>query len=316
MSHKIYKVIFFGTPEFAVLPLRALQTLALVEVVAVVTQPDKPVGKKMALTPPPVKVEAEKSNVKILQPTSIKGKNFEILFRQLNPDVVVIVAYGKIIPAALLGIPKYGWLNIHASLLPRYRGASPIQAALLAGDAMTGVTLMKIDSGLDTGPILAQKKITIMPSDDAQSLHHTLSRLGAAMLTDALPRYLAGSLKPASQQVKSPTPITKIVSKTDGRIDWQKPAVAIVRAIRAYTPWPGTFCRWNQKRLKVLEAQEHNGTELLPPGQTKLSQQNLLVGCGNGSQLKLISIQLEGKKTLKASDFLKGYPGIAVAQLQ
>jgi methionyl-tRNA formyltransferase len=306
MNKKTYKTLFFGTPDFAVPVLEELAAMPDIELSGVFTQPDKPVGRKQTLTPPPVKVCAEKNHLPVFQPDKVKTKEFEEQLQKLSPDVCIVVAYGKIIAKNVLPIPTHGWLNVHGSLLPKYRGASPIQAAILNGETKTGVTLMQIDAGLDTGPILATKKITIEPTDTFQTLHDKLSQLGAEIVKESLPTYLAGTIKPQAQNNNQASE-TKIISKEDGKIDWNRSATEIERQIRAYTPWPGAFCFWNGKRLKIISATLANGPSELQPGQTKITGSTLIVGCTNGN-LALQTIQLEGKKPQSSGEFLKGYP--------
>lgn len=313
MKQKVYKIIFFGTPDFAVPSLRAILTLPYSQLIAVITQPDKPVGRKKILTPPPVKLVAQENNLPVLQPERIKTKQFKEKLKQLAPDVVIIVAYGKIIPQNLLEIPKYGWLNIHASLLPKYRGASPIPAVILNGEKETGVSLMKIDTGLDTGPIISKKKIEIQPNDNFQTLHDKLSRLGAELLQESLLDYLKGNLTLKPQDNTKAT-TTKIIKKEDGRIEWSKPAEYIERHIRAFNPWPGAFCFYNKKRLKIIEATLSKDNSKLKPGQTKSTNGLVIVGCGQGN-LELKKIQLEGKKPQAIINFLRGYSGFGQTKL-
>lgn len=321
MSNKKYNLIFFGTAAFGLPILQKLVKLPYLELKAVITQPDKPVGRKQILTPPPVKTLAKKFNIPVLQPDNIRTEEFEEKIRQINPKLVILVAYGKIIPKNVLEIPKFGWLNIHASLLPKFRGASPIQSAILSGEKETGVTLMKIDEHTDTGPIITQEKIEIAPDETSQTLHDKLSRLGAELLAKTLPFYLDGKIKPKPQNNSQAT-YTKIIKKEDGKIDWQKSAEEIERQIRAFMPWPGVFCFWpkndrsEQKeltnspiemRLKIIEASVAKDVTKLPPGQTKKTNHTAIVGCAHGN-LELKKIQLEGKKIQTIADFLKGYP--------
>jgi methionyl-tRNA formyltransferase len=328
MSNKTYKILFFGTPDFAVPILETLLTIPQIDLLAVFTQPDKPVGRKQQLTPPPVKIFAEKNSLVVFQPEKIKTNEFEKQLKELKPDVCIVVAYGKIISKNLLSIPKYGWLNVHASLLPKYRGASPIQSAILNGDDKTGVTLMQIDAGLDTGPLLAKKETAIDPADNFQTLHDKLSALGAELVRESLLKFLSGEIKPQLQDNGLAT-TTKIIHKEDGRIDWTKPAIQIERQIRAYTPWPGAYCFWPrnhrteqkeltnssiEQRLKVIEAVVSPDNKKLPPGQTTFADNTVIVGCGQGN-LQLKTIQLEGKKAQQLNDFLKGYPGFKQTQL-
>jgi len=328
MSPKIYKTLFFGTPDFAVSVLETLIALPYLDLQAVFTQPDKPVGRKQTLTPPPVKVTAEKNNLPVFQPEKIKSEEFEEQLKQLSPEIIIVVAYGKIIPKNLLAIPKYGWLNVHASLLPKYRGASPIQQAILDGESQTGVTLMKIDAGLDTGPIIAQKPINIKPNDNFETLHDKLSRLGADLVKKSLLNYLESKLNPQAQDNSQAT-TTKIIKKEDGRIDWTKPADYLERQIRAFTPWPGAFCFWSrntkneqkeltnshiEQRLKIIEASVADDSTKLLPGQTKTINESVIVGCSQDN-LELKKIQLEGKKPQSVAEFIKGYPEFGQTQL-
>ncbi|MFA5052167.1 MAG: methionyl-tRNA formyltransferase [Patescibacteria group bacterium] len=314
MSQKTYKTIFFGTPDFAVPVLSALADLRFIHLVSVVTQPDKPVGRKQTLTPPPVKAWSVKNNLPVWQPTSIKSNVFLEQFKSVTPDVCIVVAYGKIIPANLLDIPPHGWLNIHASLLPKYRGASPIQAAILNGEQETGVTLMKIDAGLDTGPSIAQEKVPLAPDENFATLHDRLSQLGTELIKRSLLPYLTGEIQPVPQD-NAQASLTKIIDKTDGRIEWKKSAAEIDRQIRAYTPWPGAYCFWKpttsnstELRLKILSAKLVDTGHRLLPGQTAVDNGHIIVGCGQGT-LDLIEVQLEGKKPLPTGEFTKGYPG-------
>lgn len=313
MIPRRYKILFFGTPDFAVPVLETLFSLPEIELTGVFTQPDKPVGRKQALTPPPVKVTAREKGLKIWQPEKLKTKEIEEQLKSLSPDVCMVVAYGKIIPKNLLAIPKFGWLNVHGSLLPKYRGASPIQAAILHGDTKTGVTLMQIDHGLDTGNMIIKKEIKIESTDNFQSLHDKLSALGAEIIKDSLFDYLEGKLRPQPQDSALATE-TKIINKEDGQIDWKRPAVEIERQIRAYTPWPGAFCFWNNKRIIIINARMAESRDKLPAGQTKRIKDNLIVGCGSDN-LELKVIQMEGKKSMAAADFLKGNPNFEKTQL-
>lgn len=314
MPPKTYRVLFFGTPEFAVPVLESLHQMESINLVGVFTQPDKPVGRKQILTPPPVKLAADKLALPIYQPTKLKSEDYATQLRELAPDVIVIVAYGKIIPEAALTIPQYGWVNVHASLLPQYRGASPIQTAILNGVKQTGITLMKLDTGLDTGPIISQKPITIQSADNSQTLHNKLSRLGAELISESLLPYLAGQLKPRPQDNSLAT-TTKIIEKENGRIVWNKSADFIARQIRAYTPWPGAFTTWGGKSLKILEATVYDEVIALPPGKIKRLGRTLLVGTGS-SVLELKTLQLAGKKPQTTTEFLNGHPEFAKAKLE
>ena len=303
------KVVFMGTADLACSSLRALLTWPGCRVIAVVSQPDKPRGRDLQLVPTPVKQVAETAGVPVLQPVKARLPEFLEQLRQIAPDLVVVAAYGQILPQALLDIPRLGCLNVHTSLLPRHRGAAPIQWAIAEGDAVTGVTIMKMDAGLDTGPVLSTVETEIQPDDDGQSLHDRLARLGGELLVKTIPDYATGLIVPRPQPAEGMTYARKI-TKDDGRIDWNIPAIANWNRIRAFTPWPGAFTRLpettERSLLKVFQtsAQEAHGT----PG-TILSADDsgLLVACGTGSLL-IREMQREGGKRLKAGDFLRGFP--------
>ncbi len=313
MKNKKYQLAFFGTPEFAVPALQALLTLPQISTIAVVTQPDKPVGKKQVLTPPPIKILADKNHLTVLQPDKINTDILATQLKSLRPDVCVVVAYGKIIPKKLLSIPPHGWLNVHASLLPKYRGASPIQAAILNGEQKTGVTLMQIDAGLDTGPIIKQAELAVSPVETSSTLHDKLSTLGAELLRQELDNFLKGKIHPRPQNHAQAT-LTKIIKKEDGKIDWHNPAEYIERQIRAYTPWPGAYCWWNNKRLKIIQAQVAKENKSQSPGEVFRHDSAASVACRKGS-LQLQTLQLEGKKIQPITEFLKGYPAFISSTL-
>jgi len=314
MNRKLYKAVFFGTPEFAVPALEALLSMPHISVTAVITQPDKPVGKKQVVTPPPVKVFAKKNDIPVFQPPRLDTAAFMAAFSGFGADIAVLVAYGKIIPPGFLSIPPHGWINVHASLLPKYRGASPIQAALLAGDTTTGVTLMQIDAGLDTGPIIAEKKIPIPRGIACDELHNTLAALGTSILKESLLPFLEGKLKPQQQPLNSPTPLTKTIKKQAGKIDWMLPAEQIERQIRAYTPWPGAYCSWGERRLHILDAQAVGLPTRLKPGQVVQHGNGAIVGCGSGG-IKLYTLQLSGKRKHRIDAFLRGSGSLIGATL-
>ena len=310
---KTYNTIFFGTPDFAVPVLDELIKLPFINLKAVVTQPDKPVGKKQTITPPPVKTLALDNNLTVLQPTKIKSSNFIETIKKYKPDVVLIIAYGKIITKELLEIPEYGWLNIHGSLLPKFRGASPIQAAILAGEEKTGVTLMKIDEGLDTGPIIAKEETTISYTDNFESLHDKLAKLSIKVIEKNLKKYLNNKI-PAIPQLETTTEITKTISKSDGKINWENSADFIDRQIRAYTPWPGTYTFWNNKRLIIIDGEINMLPSKIESGTIFVHGNKIFVGAGNNA-IKLNTIQLAGKKPTNIQAFIKGHPDFINAKL-
>ncbi len=286
------RTVFFGTPEFAVPCFKILfepELSELIDVVAVVTQPDRPMGRRQVLTPPPVKVAAQRRSLPVLQPSSIRqktvdGRNFHASFKALSVDLAVVVAYGNIIPAELLQIPGYGFVNVHPSILPRWRGATPIQAALLAGDSVTGVTIMQMDEGMDTGPVLLTVKTAVEENETAGRLHDRLARKGAEALREALLGYLAGTLSPTPQSQEGVTSCG-LISKEDGRIDWSRPAEEIERQIRAMQPWPGAFTEVYKQRVLITRAHLEGGRlvvdEVKPAGRTTMSYAEYLNGNGD-----------------------------------
>lgn len=286
-----------GTPDFAAPALERL-IKAGYKILAALTGPDKPVGRKQILTPPPIKKIALKHQIPVLQPEKLLTLKSQI--SNLNPNLIIVVAFGKIIPKEILEIPKYGSLNVHPSLLPKYRGPSPIQFAILNGEKITGTTIMLMDEKMDHGPILAQEKIVVEPKETSQTLHQKLSRLGADLLLKTIPLYLSGKIKPKPQDEKKAT-YTKILSRQDGRIDWQKSAEEIERQIRAFFPWPGAWTIFNGKRLKILKAKTNQGQ----PSE-KYSRRLPLIRTGQG-YLLLEIVQPEGKKPMSGEEFLRGY---------
>ncbi|MGA9521388.1 MAG: methionyl-tRNA formyltransferase [Myxococcaceae bacterium] len=295
------RIVFMGTPVFAVASLRAC--LELGEVVAVVTQPDKPKGRGNELAAPPVKELALERGLKILQPAKIKNTNFADELRALAPEVCVVTAYGKILPKDVLEVPKYGCVNVHASLLPRWRGAAPIQWSIAAGDPKTGVCLMKMDEGLDTGPEIARAEIPIGPEDTSSTLHDRLSELGGELLVRELPRYLRGELVPVSQPAEGAT-YAPMIKKEDGRLDFTRPAAELERRVRAFTPWPGAFTFLSGSLLKVHKVQLGQGNGL-PGTVLETSAQGIEVACGGGS-LWIVEVQPEGRRRMRAAEFLAG----------
>ncbi len=296
-----------GTPEFALPGLSRLIAAPEFEIVGVFTQPDKPVGRQQMMTPPPVKILAQKNQLPVFQPEKIRLEVERI--RDLAPDLIVVIAYGKIIPQNILDIPKYGCINIHASLLPKYRGAACLNAPILNGDKNTGITIMKMDAGLDTGPILRQAEIRLNGRETLEIVHDQLSELGAEILVPTLDDWLGRKIELQAQD-DSRASYVKTLVKEDGLIDWRKPATEIERMIRAYNPWPGTYSRYQGKNLKIaaarpeiLEDSEHR------PGELFLCGDDLAVRCGQDA-LVILKLQLEGKKMMTPEEFLHGQPAI------
>ncbi len=302
------RIIFMGTAELSCASLEKIVADRNLSVTAVVTQPDKPRGRELKLAPSPVKVLAEKLNLPVLQPLKARDEKFIGELRELKPDLLVVVAYGQILPQTLLDVPPFGCLNVHTSLLPKYRGAAPIQWAIADGEPETGVTIMKMDAGLDTGPVLSLQRTPILPTDDSQILHDRLAQLGAELLVKTIPAYVAGKTLPQPQPAAGSTYAAKI-KKEDGRIDWQQPAVKIWNRLRAFTPWPGAFTflqtETKPQLLKIWKAEvvEKSGGagEILSADKT-----GIVVGCGVGA-LRILEVQREGGKRLAAEQFFIGH---------
>jgi methionyl-tRNA formyltransferase len=299
---------FFGTHTFASTILQALLDAPNISVDLVITQPDKPVGRKKIMTPPPVKVLAEKHNIKVDQPPSLKV--YELGTRNL--ELGVTAQYGLLIPPHILDSFPHGILNVHTSLLPKYRGASPIQSVLINGDTETGVTIMKMEEGLDTGPILLQKSIVIKKDDMYLDLDTKLAKIGSQALIEAIPQYIDGSLVPAVQDDAEATHC-KQFKREDGKIDWTKTTEQIYNQYRGMHPWPGVFTSWNNKRLKLLQIQSVEGD--LPAGKVAVEDAKLYVGCSSGA-VEVIELQLEGKKPMDVKTFLNGFAQFENSQLR
>lgn len=297
------KVVYMGTPDFAVQTLEAL--IDHHEVIGVVTQPDRPAGRNQAIRMSPVKEVALKHDIPVFQPTKIRKREAINELKQWQPDVYVVAAFGQILPQEVLDIPEFGSINIHASLLPRWRGAAPIHAAIRAGDKETGITIMKMDAGLDTGPMLSQGKIDIASDETGQSLHDKLAKLGADLLIHTLPGYLSGAVKPQTQPEGGITYAPQI-KKEEGNIDWTQDAASIERLVRAFTPWPGTFTFWNGKQLKIHTGE--NGEGDAQPGGVIEKGGRIAIGTGEGLYYPL-TVQLAGKKQVSIEDFGRGYDG-------
>ena len=298
------KIVFMGTPDFSVPCLRALID-SKHEVVGVICQPDKPVGRKQILTPPPVKTEALAHDLRVLQPATLRNGAGRSILEELQPDLVIVVAYGKILPPDFLAYPKYGCVNVHASLLPRYRGASPIHWAILNGDSETGVTTMQMDEGMDTGDILLVKKVPIGPDDTAEELFETLSGVGAEAMLETIEAVEAGTLHPVKQD-NSQAVNVGLLTKQLGEIDWSKPALQIHNQIRGLYSWPGAYTYWNGTVLKIHKARLSEQSSSKAPGTVVQTKGGLLIACGDGGCLELLEVQLAGKKRMDAAAFLNG----------
>ena len=296
------RIVFIGTGEIGVPTLRALLNSEH-EVVAVVTQPDKRVGREQRIEPPPIKKEIVKTRIPILQPARIKDQQATEEIRDFAPDVIVVVAYGQILPRDVLEIPRLACLNLHASLLPRWRGAAPVQAAIAAGDCETGITAMYMDEGLDTGDILLQRSVEILPNDTGGSLHDRLAQIAPEALLESL-RLLSAGNAPRIPQDNARATYAPKLKREHGLIDWSESAEAIERKIRAYNPWPGAFMKVDHQNLKVFSASvvDLNGQ----PGEVLRSDEDLIVATGKDA-LSLAEVQLEGKRRMSAAEFLRGH---------
>lgn len=303
-----WRVVFMGTAELACASLEALTRREGFEVVGVVTQPDKPQGRSMQPQPPPVKATATALGLPVFQPLKLRLETAVQTVAQWRPEVIVVAAYGQILPPSVLALPRFGCVNVHASLLPRYRGAAPIQWAIINGDPQTGVTIMRMDEGLDTGAILTQRAIPIGPEDNAQTLHDRLARLGAQVLVETLPEYVAGRIQPRDQPSEGMVYARKI-TKEDGRLDWTMAAGQLGLRIRAFTPWPSAYTLVpalpKPYLLKIWEVEEVAGNG--PPGTILTGgEHDLIVACGTNA-LRVLSLQKEGKKRMSVREFLAGH---------
>jgi methionyl-tRNA formyltransferase len=297
-------LVFCGTPAFAVPTLEKLVNAGF-PVSLVVTQPDKPRGRGMEVALSPVKHRALELGLPVIQPERIKNNDgFRTQLSALEPQAIVVVGYGRLIPQWMIDLPPLGNLNLHASLLPKYRGAAPIQWALANGETQTGVTTMRIDAGLDTGDILLQKEISIAPSDTAETLAPRLAAVGADLMVETLRGLQARTIHRRPQDHAKAT-MAPILKKEDGQIDFRRPAAEILNRLRGFQPWPGAFTTFRGKNLHVWNAASLQ--RALPMGQLLVEADRLFVGCGAGNALQLLEVQPEGKKRMPAWDFVHGY---------
>jgi methionyl-tRNA formyltransferase len=302
------RVVFMGTPGFA-LPTLSRLADSEYEVVAVYTQPDEPVGRGRRMVPSAVKAAALGHGFTVRQPGSLKDPREVEDLAGLQPDAIVVAAYGRLLPQSVLDVPRFGCVNIHPSLLPRHRGPSPVAAAILAGDEVTGVSIMLMDKGMDTGPVLAQRDWTVSNSDTTGTLTDKLAEAGAELLMETLPLWLAGRITPQPQESTGAT-YSRVITKDDGRIDWLYAASELSRMVRAFQPWPGCYTHWQGKTLKIVEAVPLPGDgevgRVVGPG----GDWNVPVGVQTGSgTLGLLKVQLEGKRVMSAEEFLRGQRG-------
>lgn len=302
------KIIFMGTADLACASLSALLRAPEVKVIAVVSQPDKPRGRDLKLQPTPVKTAALTAGLQVLQPARARDAAFIEQLRQLQPELIVVAAYGQILPQALIDLPRHGCLNVHTSLLPKYRGAAPIQWAILDGLGETGVTIMRMDAGLDTGAILTQATTPIAPEDNAQTLHDRLAQLGGELLVKTIPDYVAGRITPRPQPAEGATYARKI-AKEDGRLDWTQPARVLWNRVRGFTPWPGAFtflqAEGKPRLLKIWSARVAEEGSGQPGEVLRADKSGFVVACGEGA-LRILELQREGGRRLFAQEFLAG----------
>jgi len=305
-------LVFSGTPRFAIPTLQKLVEAGH-SVPLVVTQPDRPRGRGMEVAVSPVKDAAMRLGIPVVQPGSIKNNGeFRSQLAAIAPDAIVVVGYGRIIPQWMIDLPRLGNLNLHASLLPKYRGAAPIQWAIANGESITGVTTMRIDAGLDTGDILMQREIAIGPEDTAETLGPKLASIGADLMVETLRGLESGQVRPTPQDHSQAT-LAPILRKEDGRMDFERTANDLLNRLRGFQPWPGAFTIFKGKTLQVHRAQPWQHTVTLTPGELAVEGTRLLVGCGKGNDndtntaLELVEIQLEGKRRMTAAEFINGY---------
>lgn len=299
------RIVFMGTPGFAVPPLQALLRGGH-EVAAVFTQPDKPQGRKMVVTPPPVKVLAGMEGIPVYQPATLKDGAALRRIEQIAPDVIAVAAYGRILPKSILGVPKLGCINVHASLLPKYRGAAPIQAAILNGEPRTGVTTIQMAEGLDTGDILLQMSTPIFPEETAEDLTVRLSNLGADLLMRTLQTAEEGALHPVPQD-DGQSSYAPMVTRQMSPVDWNHTALQIHNQVRGLSPWPGASTVFRGRTLKICRSRVAPQTTSGLPGMIFSEQDAFLVVCGEGSVLELLDVQPEGGKKMRGGEFLRGH---------
>ncbi len=298
------RVVFLGTPEFAVPSLEAVARQH--DVAAVFTQPDRPKGRAQQLAQSAVKMAALALGIPVHQPERVRRPESFALLQSLAADIMIVVGYGQIIPQSIIDLPRFGILNVHASLLPRYRGAAPIQWALANGESETGVTIMRIDAGLDTGDMLLKGSLSIAPDETAPELSARLAPLGAELLLEAVAQMEAGTARPEKQDGTKAT-LARILIKEDGQVNWSDPAAAIYNRYRGFYAWPGTYTTFRGQQLSITSMRPADGAGDAAPGRLLRQRRRLLVGCGEASALELMEVQLAGKKRMTAEALLNGY---------
>jgi methionyl-tRNA formyltransferase len=316
------KVVFCGTPQFAVPTLEHLLTQPEFEIAAVITQPDRPSGRGMQVSFSPVKETALAAGVPVHQPPKIRSPESQEILQQIAPDCIVIIAYGQIIPARLMPIPKLGWINLHASLLPKYRGAAPINWAIVNGETRSGLTTMRIDAGMDTGETLLQTEMAIGARETTPELAARMAAAGAPLMVDTL-RGIAGGTLASRPQNHTEATYAPLLKKEDGRIDWNCGANEIYNRMRGFTPWPGSYTAFRGRTCQILGEQVSNvshqvgsvlppdggpatSRQRVPPGTIRIAEQNLLVSCGGATELRVVSVKQEGGKKVEALEFASG----------
>lgn len=300
------KLVFCGTPQFAVPTLNVLLQRGH-DIPLVISQPDRPSGRGQLLTNSPVKQRALETGLPLTQPSKLKNNaELQSQLQRIDPDAIVVVAYGRLIPAWMLDLPRVGTFNVHASLLPKYRGAAPIQWAIARGEIYTGVTIMRLDEGLDTGPILIQREIPIHPNETAVALSPRLAELGAKLMVEALDQLAGGSIKPISQDHSLAT-FAPLLTKQDGQIDFSQTATEVYNQFRGFQPWPGVYTAFRGKQLQVTAAGVTQETLPVSPAAILVQANRLFFGCAAGSALEVLEVHPEGKKRMSAREFLSGY---------
>jgi methionyl-tRNA formyltransferase len=311
------RIVFMGTSDLARTSLAALVQSGLGTIPAIVTQPDRPSGRALKPAPSPVKQFATERHLPVLQPERLRHPDAVAQIAALEPDLVIVAAYGQILPQTVLDLPRHGCLNVHASLLPKYRGAAPIQYAILNDDGQTGITIMQMEAGMDTGPILTQRETEILPDDDAMTLHDRLARIGGQLLVETIPGYLSGDIQPRTQPMEGVSHAPKI-RKEDGQIDWRKTARSIWNQVRAFIPWPGAFTTQSTpdgpRLLKLWKVAVEQGRGGDPGVVLEAGPAGLVIACGTDS-LRVLELQREGGRRLEAAAFLAGHPLRAGEQL-
>ena len=300
------KLVFCGTPMFAVPSLERLHAAGF-EIQLVVTQPDRPQGRGMAMTAPPVKQSALKLGLPVIQPEKIKkNEEFRAQLQALLPDAIIVVGYGRIIPPWMLELPRYGNINVHASLLPKYRGAAPVQWAIAQGETVSGVTTMLLNEGLDTGDILLQKEMAIRAEDTAVTYAPRLAELGADLIVETLRGLEDNTVTPVPQDHAQAT-LAPILKKEDGLVDFSRTSVEVHNRLRGFQPWPGAYTQFRGKSMKLIATRPEDALANLAPGELRVGDEKLFVGCGQQTVLELLQLQPEGKRIMAAREFINGY---------